>query len=40
MTVFIVDADNTVTAFPNAEEVATGAGVQTFASLLAAADPL
>jgi Protein of unknown function (DUF3489) len=32
MTVFTIDIENNISAFPNAAEVATGAGVQTFAS--------
>jgi hypothetical protein len=32
MTVFTIDAENNITAFPNAAEVATGAGVQSFTS--------
>jgi hypothetical protein len=32
MTVFTIDAENNITAFPDAAEVATGAGVQSFAS--------
>jgi hypothetical protein len=32
MTVFTIDIENNITAFPNAAEVATGTGVQTFAS--------